>query len=201
MAFNFSEGQDNYLLSAVSWITKAYLNKTLRKVTVEKLMVYNETQCTGYIDLVLMDGKQEGTLEYHNDIWYCNELRNILLSSSETIDFLDKDGQPITKYYHNGEVTTLIADNEYVVDGIVDPLVDNVTYRGRLMNYNGARFIANSSDLTYNILGVAKIKNIKKWFEMSEISGKFTAVRLYTSNISGLDMKLLQVTPLIKSII
>jgi hypothetical protein len=164
-------------------------------------MVYNETQCSGYITLTNINGKQEGTLEYHNDGWYCNAIRDILLASSENIEFLDVNGEPITKYYHDGEVTTLIAGNTYVVDGVVNNAADSVTYKGRVINYNGGRFVATSDDLTYSILGVAKIKNIKKWFDMSEISGKFTAIRLYTSNVQALDLKLLQVTPLIKSVI
>jgi hypothetical protein len=69
------------------------------------------------------------------------------------------------------------------------------------MNYNGAKFTVINNDINYTILGMAKIKNIKNWFDMLEISGKLAVIRLYTNDVQLTDLKLLSITPLLTSTI
>lgn len=200
-AFNFSEGQDNYSLELVNWITKCYNGNNLLKETIDKIMIYTETQCSGYINLMPINGKQADALQYNNDTWYCNTMRNLLTSDAYDKEFIDRNGNLVEKYINNGEVIDLIAGNIYIVSNITDPETESVTYMDRVMNYNGARFTASSSDLTYSILGSAKIKNLLHWFEKSFISGKFVIIRLYNNNTDGKEVKILKVQPLINRVI
>jgi len=78
---------------------------------------------------------------------------------------------------------------------------NTITYNGRIMNYNGAKFTVVNNNTIYTVSGLAKIKNVKNWFDMSEINGKLAVVRLYTDNVQLTDLKLLDVSPLIKGII
>jgi hypothetical protein len=199
MAFNFKDGHDNYLLNAMSWITKAYNNNKLDAFkTFTHIMVYNELQCTGYILLTHVNGKQVGTLEKHNDVWYCNQFRDMVVVNND-IDIFDSNYEPVTNLLHDGQVTTLINGNTYMV---YDADVNNtITYNGRVMNYNGAKFTVINNDINYTILGMAKIKNIKNWFDMLEISGKLAVIRLYTNDVQLTDLKLLSITPLLTSTI
>jgi len=199
MAFNFKDGKDNYLLNAISWISKGYINnKLVPTVTFTKVMVYNETQCTGYITLVHVNGKQVGTLEYHNGVYYCNQFRDQVVINNDR-ELFDSNSEPIVELLHDGEVTTLINGNTYMV---YDADASNtITYNGRIMNYNGAKFTVVNNNTIYTVSGLAKIKNVKNWFDMSEINGKLAVVRLYTDNVQLTDLKLLDVSPLIKGII
>jgi len=199
MAFNFKDGQNNYIVSAVTWITKGYNgNKLDLFTTFSKIMAYNETQCSGYITLVHVNGKQVGTLEGHNGNWYCNQFKDLVMPDTD-IDILDNEFEPLSSVLHDGQVTTLINGNTYLV---YDADVSNtVTYNGRVMNYNGAKFTVVNNDTSYSILGTAKIKNVKNWFDMSEISSKLAVIRLYTDNTQLTDLKLLQIAPIIKTII
>lgn len=198
-SFNFKQQSENIYLSSVSWVNIA-LNKlgaTINK-TFDKIMVYNNNQSSYYIPLVNVNGKQKGTLEFHNGVWYCNTMRNELLSTYSESVFLDKNYEPVSSLYINQITDIILPYTTYEVTNIEDEITDKVIYKDREMNYNGAKFTTDDN-ITVNFFGNAKIKNLRKWFEISEICCNFVVIRLFTDNSLNLKHKLILVHPFIQA--
>lgn len=185
-----NKSQSDELIENVSYHAEIISNGiTLWDKTLTHLMLSTKQQCSGEITLAIQTWANQlttGNIKNVKGIWIINKFKDRLVSTNSS--FLTVDGDIILTKLENEFVTSVLTGKKYIVSGIITN-ADYINYNGVNYTINGDIFVGVNGVTEVNEIGLAKIKNFKYWYEMSNIITNFAVVRLKYDNSEQLKMK------------